>query len=75
MTMKKLDRKELINLVQEIMDYKVSEQELNSLIHLLKMNISDPDITDYIYWFEPALSAEKIIDKALAYKAPVRKAL
>ena len=66
--MKKLDREELINLVQQIMDYKVSEQELNRLIHLLKVNVTDPHVTDYIYWFEPALSAEKIIDMALAYK-------
>jgi hypothetical protein len=66
--MKKLDREELINLVQKIMDCKVPEQELYRLVHLLKVNVSDPNVTDYIYWFEPALSAENVIDKALAYK-------
>ncbi len=68
MMIDKLDRKELINLVQEIMNNKVSEQEVYKLIHLLKVNVADPNVTDYIYWFEPALTAEKVIDKALAYK-------
>lgn len=69
--MNKLTREELINVVQEIMDYKVSEQDQNRLIHLLKVNVADPSVIDYIFWFEPALTAETIIDKALAYK-PVK---
>ncbi len=68
MIMGKLDRKALINLVQEIMDNKVSENEQRRLLHLLKTNVSDPKVTDYIYWYEPALTAKQVIDKALAYK-------
>lgn len=66
--MNQLGRKELIELVQKIMDCNIAEQEQRDMIHLLKTSVADPNVTDYIYWFEPALSAEKVIDKALAYK-------
>lgn len=66
--MKELNREELITLVQKIKDCNVPEQEQRDMIHLLRTSVADPKVTDYIFWFEPALSAEKIIDKALTYK-------
>ena len=63
-----MTRAELIDLVGRIMDPNSthSEQALDDLVALLKDNVTDPNVTDYIYWEDN--TPEQVVDKALAYK-------
>lgn len=63
-----MDRENLIALVKEIMSPKgKSEEDIDSLIDLLKKNVPHPEVSDLIYWND--LTPEEIVDKALSYKA------
>lgn len=63
----KLNREELITLVQKIMDAAGTEEETHVDLEILIKNVSDPKVTDYIYWSEEEMTAEQIVDKALQY--------
>jgi hypothetical protein len=62
----KMDRNELIKLVEKILDCEGTEEEVDEMIFKLEQNVIDPDISDYIYYDD--LTPEQIVDKALAYK-------
>ena len=67
--MSTLTKEQLINLVREIQTANVeSEQEHDDLLALLKANVLDPHVSDLIYYHQPELTPEEIIEKALAYK-------
>jgi len=62
-----MTRKELINLVKEIITVEnKTESEIDKLINVLGQNVPHPAVSDLIYYDE--LSPEEIIDKALSYK-------
>ena len=63
-----LSKKDLIKLVEELMDNEVTEQERGEKIELLQNNIIDPRVADYIYSLDGVLTAEQIVEKALSYK-------
>lgn len=63
---KKMTREELIQLVEQIMKCEGTEQELDDLIFVLKRNVIDPAVTNYIYYDD--LTPEQVVDKALSYK-------
>ncbi|MET9886228.1 e9imm peptide [Streptomyces sp. NPDC006430] len=45
------------------------EAEADATLDALKQGLRCPHVSDYIYWdFDPALSAEKVVDRAMAYK-------
>jgi hypothetical protein len=64
--MNKLSRSELIELVQKVLDIEGTEQQLDERLYLIRCNVPDPGVLDLIYGTE--LSAEEIIDRALAYQ-------
>ncbi|GAA3933498.1 hypothetical protein [Litoribacillus peritrichatus] len=66
--MHKLNKEELIALVQKIMDCTGSEEEQNEDLYLLQNNVPHPEVTDLIFWHRPELSAEEVVEKALSYK-------
>lgn len=71
--MKKLSREELINLVHKLIhnDLFETEEEMDTAIQLLKANVPDPDVTDYIFWPEPidkVVNPSEVVDRAMAYK-------
>ncbi|MDR2949363.1 MAG: bacteriocin immunity protein [Prevotella sp.] len=62
-----MTRKELIQLVEEILDVeKYSEEQIDHMLEVLHRNVPHPAVTDLIYWDD--LTPEEIIDKALDYK-------
>lgn len=63
---RKLTRHELIILVERIQKCQGSEKEIDKMIELLTQNVSDPEISNYIFYEEN--SPEEVVDKALAYK-------
>ncbi len=66
---KKLNKQELIKLVQSIRrgDFN-TEEERQELLNLFLDNVPDPEATDLIYYHHPRLTPEEIVEKALAYK-------
>ena len=63
-----MNKEELVSLVQKIMDVEGAEKEQDELMVLLEKNILDPQVSNYIFWNKPELTAIEVIEKALKYK-------
>ncbi|MFI1968094.1 hypothetical protein BLA24_21155 [Streptomyces cinnamoneus] len=64
-----MTREELIQLVERIMAGEgETEAEHDELVHTLERNVIHPAVTDLIYHTRPELTAEEVVDRALAYK-------
>ena len=63
---KRMDREELIRLVERIMRCEGTEEEQDDLLELLEKNVLDPQVSNYIFYEEN--TPEEVVDKALAYK-------
>jgi hypothetical protein len=61
-----MTREELIDLVKEIMAAEGTEEEIDQKLSLLRKNVPHPRVSNLIYHDD--LSAEEVVDKALAYK-------
>ena len=61
-----MTREELIALVDKIMKCQGSEKEIDKMIELLEQNVTDPEVTNYIFYEES--TPEEVVDKALAYR-------
>lgn len=66
MSQEKLTRDELVELVRKIMTCEGNEEEIDEMTLLLRGNVLDPQVTDYIYYDEK--TPEEVVDLALAYK-------
>lgn len=65
---KGLSKEELIELVDKICNPKLSDEEVSDYIKVLEDNVPHPAPSDLIFWSEEDLSAEKVVELALAYK-------
>ena len=61
-----MSKEELIELVEKIMKCEGTEEEVDNMIAVLKKNVIDPDVTNYIFYEEN--TPEEVVKKALAYK-------
>ncbi|MFJ8926674.1 bacteriocin immunity protein [Streptomyces sp. NPDC102364] len=61
-------REELVHMVQQLIDADLPEEEEDRIVDELKSSVSHPRITDLIYYNTPKLTAEEVVDKALAYR-------
>jgi hypothetical protein len=66
--MSRRSREELIHMVQQLIDADLSEEEEDRLVEELKASVLHPRITDLIYYNTPKLTAEEVVEKALAYR-------
>lgn len=69
-TARNMSREEAIQLVQRLMeaDY-ADEADGNEILAALERGLGCPHISDYVFWdFDPQLTAEKVVDRALAYE-------
>ena len=65
--MKLLSKEEIIEIIRDVLDVEHhTEAEIDALIRKLKNGVTDPQITNYIYYDE--LTPEEIAEKALSYK-------
>ncbi|MFF5766845.1 e9imm peptide [Streptomyces tanashiensis] len=65
----RMSREEAIPLVQRLMDAAASEDESSEILANLQRGLACLYISDYIFWDpDPELTAEKVVDRALAYK-------
>lgn len=65
-----MTRDEAVELVQRLMDGSITDEaEADAALESLKVGLGCPHISDYIFWdFDPALSAERVVDRALKYE-------
>ncbi|MYV42945.1 e9imm peptide [Streptomyces sp. SID1328] len=65
-----MSREEGILLVQRLMDADYADEaEADQLIAALKRGLGCPHISNYIFWdFDPQLTAERVVDRALTYE-------
>jgi len=61
-------RDELIQMVQQLIDATLPEDEEDALVEELKNSVLHPRVTDLIYYSDPELTAEEVVDQALAYR-------
>jgi hypothetical protein len=66
-----MSREEAIPLVQRLMEAdSATEAEAVELLDALERGLACPHVSDYIFWSsDPDLTAEKVVDRAMAYKA------
>ncbi|MEU3074561.1 e9imm peptide [Streptomyces laurentii] len=51
------------------MNAEDSEEESSKILAALERGLACPHIIDYIFWsFDPDLTPEKVVDRAMAYK-------
>ncbi|MGW5418962.1 e9imm peptide [Streptomyces sp. NPDC003943] len=51
------------------MSGEAAEGESSKILAALERGLACPHISNYIFWdFDPELTAEKVVDRALAYK-------
>ncbi|MFC8825698.1 hypothetical protein ACFT9I_10115 [Streptomyces sp. NPDC057137] len=63
-----MSREELISLVDRIISAEDSEEVGDELVMRLQENVLDPEVITYIFYSTPKLTAEEVVDKALAYR-------
>lgn len=61
-----LNREDLISLINQLKNFEGTEEEEDLFLEKLENLVSDPNISDYIYWTD--MSAEEIADKVISYK-------
>jgi hypothetical protein len=64
-----MDRERLIELVENIMQAKGSEEEIDEWIAILKQSVPHPEVTNLIFYPEDeGVTPEEIVDAALSYQ-------
>lgn len=61
-------REELVRMVQLLIDARLPEEEEDRIVNELKSSVLHPRVTDLIYYNTPKLTAEEVVDRALAYR-------
>ncbi|WP_371791870.1 hypothetical protein [Streptomyces sp. NBC_01471] len=55
-------------MVQQLIGATLPESEEDALVQELKESVRHPRVTDLIFYSDPPLSAEEVVDQALAYR-------
>ncbi|MET8075159.1 hypothetical protein [Streptomyces sp. NPDC005303] len=55
-------------MVQLLIDARLPEEEEDRIVNELKSSVLHPRVTDLIYYNTPKLTAEEVVDRALAYR-------
>lgn len=68
MTASHMNRDDLVSLVTAIMEARGSEQEVDEMLNQLERSVPDPNVSDLIYYSDPELTPEQVVEAALRYK-------
>ncbi|WP_338019667.1 bacteriocin immunity protein [Paenibacillus piscarius] len=63
-----LSRQELIALVTKIVNAEGTEEELDQWLEMVMRQVPHPQVSNLIFWHEPELTPEEIVDTALSYQ-------
>ena len=63
-----LSREKLIEMVKKLANAEYSEKDGDEAINVLKRETGDKLISDYIFWADPELSPEDVVDLALGLR-------
>ena len=63
-----LTREQLVALVGKLLRAEGTAEELDAWLMLVQRNVPDPVVSDLIFRARDQLSAEEIVDRALAYR-------
>ncbi|MFJ4860134.1 e9imm peptide [Streptomyces sp. NPDC088748] len=65
-----MTRDEAVELVQHLMDGSITDEaEAGAALESLRVGLRCPHISNDIFWdFAPDLTADKVVDRALAYE-------
>lgn len=66
--MTKVTREQLIELVEKLLSNQGTEEQDQEWLAVLAQNVPHPHVSDLIYWNEQELSAEEIVDQAMAWR-------
>jgi hypothetical protein len=66
----RLTKEELVRLVERIQNAEGTEDEIDAMIDQLQENVPRPDVSDLIFYPEEEMTAEQIVEQALAYVTP-----
>jgi hypothetical protein len=67
--MRRLSKKELIELVKNICEGNYnSEEERHDMLEVFMYNVPHPEAPNLIFYHKPRLTPEEIVDKALSYQ-------
>jgi hypothetical protein len=61
-------RERALQLVAEVRDPRLTDSQADHLLTELEEILGCPHITDLVFWHEPDLRAEEVVDKALRYR-------
>lgn len=62
-------REQLIALVEKLLSNEGTEEQDEEWLAALARNVPHPHVSDLIYWNEHELSADEIVDRALAWRS------
>jgi len=63
-----MTRDELVALVRVVVSAELSESETSEAIERIERNVPYSGVTDLMFWSEPSLTPEQVVDTALSYK-------
>lgn len=66
-----LSKTELVSLVCQIVDSKSSDDDVAIWLDQVIKETGRPHVGEYIFYSEPELSPDQVVEKALSYK-PIR---
>jgi len=61
-------KEHLIQLITQINDPKKSDDEVSYLLDFLIKETGCPHVGDYIFYSDPELSVEEVVEKAISYQ-------
>lgn len=63
-----LSEDQLVDLVAKVQRGEGTEEEIDAWLTLIEQNVPDPEVADLIFHSKEVLTAEKVIEHALAYR-------
>jgi len=63
-----LTREQLLELIVKLSEGDGTEQDEDDWLMLIEANVPRPAVSDLIFYREPSLSPEEVLEEALSYK-------
>lgn len=68
MEIESMENKELLELIRKLSNGEGNDQEAQEWLETINKNVPFPNVSELIFYNQPELSPEEILQKALDYK-------